>query len=186
MPAGWLDWLAQHVTLLVLVNLSLGLLGVPALSETLLIAAGVMVARGGGVPWHVIVAAVIGSAIGMASCFEIGRGSRGFIAGRLARRLAMQDALARAEAWSRRFGPWSIIVAFFTPGLRHVTAIAAGATRLEFKRFLPLVVVGACAWSSLLVAGGYVTGRERIRRAVPHEVLRLRGDAPNDGARWRV
>jgi membrane protein DedA with SNARE-associated domain len=182
----WVAWLSQHVTLLVLVNLSLGLLGVPALSETLLIAAGVMIARGGGLPWHVLVAAVFGSAVGMTTCFEVGRGSRGFVAGRLARRLRLEDKLARAEAWSRRFGPWSIIVAFFTPGLRHVTAIAVGATRLEFTRFMPFVVAGACAWSSLLLAGGYIVGRERLRQAAPHEVPRRRGDAPMDSTLWRV
>ena len=78
------------------------------------------------------------------------------------------------------------MVAFFTPRLRHVAAIAVGATRLEFKRFMPFVVAGACAWSSLLLAGGYVVGRERIRQAAPHEVPRLRGDTPLDGVAWRV
>ena len=184
--AVWPGWLSQHVTLLLFVNLSLGLLGVPALSEALLVGAGVTISRGGAVPWHVLAAAIVGTIVGMTTWFEVGRTSRGAIADRVARRLRIHGQLARAEAWSQRFGPSSILVAFFAPGLRHVTAVVVGATRLEFTRFIPFVVAGACAWSSLLVAGGYIVGREQMHHSARHEVRRLRGDAPVEGALWRV
>jgi membrane protein DedA with SNARE-associated domain len=199
-------WLSQHATLVVLVNLSLGLLGVPALSETVLLTAGIMMARGGGVPWHVMLAAVLGSAVGMTTCFQMGRFSHLLLAGRLARGMNARRKFARVDQWSRRFGPWSVVLAFFTPGLRHVTAIAIGATRLEFKRFLRFAAGGACVWSVCLLGGGYLIGRgatalpaaasprqlltTTISRAIrqrtrgvpshdsPHEIRRLRGDAP--------
>jgi membrane protein DedA with SNARE-associated domain len=197
-------WLSQHAALVILVNLALGLLGVPALSETLLLTAGVMVAHGDGLPWQVLLAGVLGSAVGMTTCFQMGRFSHVLLVGPFERRLNRCPTLARIEAWSRKFGPWSIVLAFFTPGLRHISAIAAGATRLEFKRFAPFAIGGACVWSLFLLGTGYVMGRgatdlasaasprhlltttlsrtirQRTRvlpHASPHEIRRLRGDA---------
>jgi membrane protein DedA with SNARE-associated domain len=201
-----IGWLSHHAAIVILLNLSLGVFGVPAVAETLLLTGGAMMARDGTLPWSMVVAAAAGSAIGMTICFQAGRlGNRLLIwpVGRTRR----SPRLIRIQEWSRRFGPWSIVLMFFTPGLRHVSAAAAGATRLEFKRFIIFAVGGACVWASLLLAGGYVVGQRRVAggttsapprdvtakvhaRAilervhavflphVIHEVRRLRGDTP--------
>jgi membrane protein DedA with SNARE-associated domain len=201
--ASLIGWLSQHATLLLFVNLSLGLLGVPALSETLLLTAGVMVARDGSVPSPVLLAAILGSAVGMTTCFQMGRFSHVVLVGRLGRVLSARK-LARIHRWSHRFGPWSIALAFFAPGLRHITAVAVGATRLEFKRFVQFAVAGACVWSVCILGVGYLMARsatvsmnatsprrllmttishgirERIHVVppprAPNEIRRLRGD----------
>jgi len=130
MFASAIGWLSHHAALVVLVNLSLGFAGIPALTEGALLTAGAAAAKGGGLPWPVMPAAVLGSAIGMTTCFEIGRRGRDWLAAHLAGWTPSSRQAARARYWSRRFGPWTIVLSFFAPGLRHVTALALGATRL--------------------------------------------------------
>jgi membrane protein DedA with SNARE-associated domain len=147
-------------------------------------------------------AAVLGSAIGMTMCFEIGRRGHDWLVVHLADWMPSSRQAARARYWCRRFGPWSIVLSFFTPGLRHVTALALGATRLGRQRFVTFAVGGACAWAGTLIIGGYVAGdaagrassssrsllnttvsralRDRSHFFAPprttHEVRRFRGD----------
>jgi membrane protein DedA with SNARE-associated domain len=202
MFASAIGWLSHHAALVVLVNLSLGFAGVPALTEGVLLTAGAAAAKGGGLPWLVMPAAVLGSAIGMTMCFEIGRRGHDWLVVHLAGWIPSSRQAARARYWCRRFGPWSIVLSFFTPGLRHVTALALGATRLGRQRFVTFAVGGACAWASTLIIGGYMAGdaagrvssssrsllnttvsralRDRSHFFAPprttHELRRLRGD----------
>jgi membrane protein DedA with SNARE-associated domain len=202
MFASAIGWLSHHAALVVLINLSLGFAGVPALTEGALLTAGAAAAKGGGLPWLVMPAAVLGSAIGMTMCFEIGRRGHDWLVVHVAGWLPSSRQAARARYWSRRFGPWSIVLSFFTPGLRHVTALALGASRLARRRFVTFAVGGACAWASTLMLGGYIAGdaagrvsassrsllsttasralRDRSHFLAPprktHEVRRLRGD----------
>ena len=137
MFASAIGWLSHHAALVVLINLSLGFAGVPALTEGALLTAGA-----------------------------------------------------------------AIVLSFFTPGLRHVTALALGASRLARRRFVTFAVGGACAWASTLILGGYMAGdaagrvsassrsllSTTVTRALrdrshvlasprkTHEVRRLRGD----------
>jgi membrane protein DedA with SNARE-associated domain len=204
--ASALAWLSGHAVLIVLVNLSLGLLGVPAVAETMLLSAGVVLARGGEWPFLMLGAAVVGSGVGMTTSFEIGRFGNHLLAPRLFRSAASARRVARLHQWSDRFGPWSIVLAFFTPGLRHMTAFALGATRIECKRFVAFTIAGACAWSMVLVASGYAladgpfertaawtsrglattmarTIRAHLAGSQPsREIRRLRGDAPMPGS----
>ena len=47
---------------------------------------------------------------------------------------------------------------YFIPGVRHVTAIAAGSTPLEFRTFAAFAYPGAVLWSCTFVALGYFAG----------------------------
>jgi len=166
-----LAWLSRHTAAVIFVNLSLGLLGVPALTEALLVTAGAVAAHGSGSAWTAFAAAVAGSAVGMTISFHVGRAAQPLFerwAPSMSSRPHPRRA-ARAHDWWRRLGPWSVVLAYFAPGLRHATAIVAGSTNMERKRFVALAVCGACAWSSLLVwGGGHVSARAAAAwRVVP-------------------
>ncbi len=146
-----LAWLSRHAAAVIFVNLSLGLLGVPALT---------VAAHGAGSAWSAFAAAVAGSAVGMTISFHVGRAAQPALhkwGASMPARTRPRSA-ARAHEWWRRLGPWSVVLAYFAPGLRHATAIVAGSMNMERKRFVALAVCGACAWSSLLVFGGSLVG----------------------------
>lgn len=64
----------------------------------------------------------------------------------------------RAARLLYRYGAWAVVVARFLPVVRTLTPAAAGASQLEFLRFLPAAAVGALGWSSLHVGVGAAAG----------------------------
>jgi membrane protein DedA with SNARE-associated domain len=49
---------------------------------------------------------------------------------------------------------------YFIPGVRHVTAILAGSTRLDFTSFAKFAYPGAILWSTVFLCLGYYAGDE--------------------------
>jgi membrane protein DedA with SNARE-associated domain len=64
----------------------------------------------------------------------------------------------RTQRLFRRFGGWLLAFGYFIPGVRHVTAIAAGTTPLGFRSFSAWAYPGAVLWSTTFVALGYYAG----------------------------
>ncbi|GAB3556065.1 membrane protein DedA with SNARE-associated domain [Actinopolyspora lacussalsi] len=64
----------------------------------------------------------------------------------------------RAAAMLRRHGSGAVFTARFLPVVRTLTPVAAGASGLSFRRFLPAALFGACGWSLLHVGLGTAAG----------------------------
>ncbi|HEV3139250.1 MAG TPA: VTT domain-containing protein [Vicinamibacterales bacterium] len=153
-----LDWLAAHASIVLFVNLSCGIAGLPLLSETLLLISGAMVARGDRSFVVPFLAAVAGCVIGMTTSFAIGRAGQPF-ARRCASFFGMRDDRFTAlMARCRRLARVTIVCAYFTPGMRHLTAITAGVSDVRTDVFVPSAMAGACAWSALLLWTGMAAG----------------------------
>ena len=68
------------------------------------------------------------------------------------------EPLRRVEHWFHRAGGWLLTFGYFIPGVRHVTAIAAGSSGLGYATFAAFAYPGAILWSSFFVTTGYVLG----------------------------
>ena len=64
------------------------------------------------------------------------------------------------EEWFERVGKWLLTGGYFVPGVRHVTAIVAGATKVPVWTFMVFAYTGALLWVSCFLAIGYVLGDE--------------------------
>ena len=84
------------------------------------------------------------------------------------------DAIERAQQWFRRFGGWLLTFGFFIPGVRHVTAIAAGSGCLEYRRFAAFAYSGGVVWCGVFLGLGYFAGDRwpEVAEAVRSHVLR--------------
>ena len=108
----------------------------------------------------VVVAALVGAALGDSCGFMLGRhGGRRFLRskgrlGRTARR--HQD---RASALFERHGVLSITFARLIPFARTLMPLAAGSTRLTYRRFVVFDLCGVAAWG--LVGLGFAYGAAR-------------------------
>ena len=113
-------------------------------------------------------AAIAGSLTGITLSYTLGR----LVGLSVLQRLpgVDSDIVNRAQSWFRRFGKWLLAFGCFVPGVRHVTAIAAGSAPLDFRTFAAYAYPGAALWSTTFVAVGYYAG-ERWE----HAALRLRG-----------
>jgi membrane-associated protein len=98
----------------------------------------------------VLVAAVVGDSIG----FEVGRR----LGPRLVRAPVLRnhpDRIEQAQAYLRRRGGRAVVMGRFTAFLRAVMPGLAGASRMEYRRFLVFNVMGGVIWGSACVLLGY-------------------------------
>ncbi len=135
----------------------LGNVGLPVPEETILLAGGYFAAKG-----MLTLRALIPTAIASATCGD----SLGFVIGRRGGRRVLlryggaigvtQHRIARAEEFFERYGPWTVFLARFVPGLRFMAGPLAGAFGMPFGRFLPYNLVGAITYCSAVVTVAYV------------------------------
>jgi membrane-associated protein len=64
--------------------------------------------------------------------------------------------VARAEAFTDRYGVLALISARWIPWVRTFAPLLAGATRMSWPKFLLANVVGALCWGPTLVLAGYL------------------------------
>ncbi len=151
-----LELVARYGSPVLFVAQMLGIFGLPIPDEVLLTIAGALVRRGTlhGAP--TLTAAIAGCIAGITLSYIIGRTVGVRTLERAAGRHA--DALEQAQNWFKRFGKWVLAFGYFIPGVRHVTAIAAGSAPLEFREFAAFAYPGAVLWSTTFVAAGYYAG----------------------------
>jgi membrane protein DedA with SNARE-associated domain len=98
----------------------------------------------------VLVAAVAGDSVG----FEVGRK----LGPRLSRAPVLRhhpDRLEAAQAYLRRRGGRAVVMGRFTAFLRADMPGLAGASRMEYRRFLVFNVMGGVIWGSACVLLGF-------------------------------
>ena len=98
----------------------------------------------------VLVAAVVGDSVG----FEVGRK----LGPRLVRAPVLRnhpERLEQAQAYLRRRGGRAVVMGRFTAFLRAVMPGLAGASRMEYRRFLFFNVIGGVVWGSACVLLGF-------------------------------
>jgi membrane-associated protein len=98
----------------------------------------------------VILAAIVGDSVG----FEIGRK----LGPRLHRAPVLRnnvDRLEAAQAYLRRRGGRAVVMGRFTAFLRAVMPALAGASRMEYRRFLAFNAAGGVLWGGACVLLGF-------------------------------
>lgn len=156
MERALLDYLARFGTPVIFVAQLLGIFGLPIPDELLLTVAGALMRRGELSPTATMLAAIGGCMAGITVSYTLGR-TLGCAAVRRITR-GHESAWTRAQAWFHRFGGWLLTFGYFVPGVRHVTAIAAGTAPLDYATFSAWAYPGAVLWATTFVALGYYAG----------------------------
>jgi membrane protein YqaA with SNARE-associated domain len=107
----------------------------PAQSEALVVA----LLLSDHAPWLVVLVASVGNVLGSVVNWLLGRGIERFRGRQWFP--ASPAALARAERWYRRFGKWSLLLAWM-PIIGDPLTLVAGVLREPFPVFLLLVTIG--------------------------------------------
>jgi membrane-associated protein len=122
--------------------------------ETAVVYGGVL-ADAGKVSVLVVLVVVIASAIvGDSVGFEVGRK----LGPRLVRAPVLRnhtERLEAAQAYLRRRGGRAVVAGRFTAFLRAVMPALAGASRMEYRRFLAFNALGGVMWGTACVLLGY-------------------------------
>jgi membrane-associated protein len=156
--------------------------------DTLLFAAGLVAAdavRGVELGWlltGVLAAAIAGETVGYVIGARMGlpllRRRRG--------RVVTPERVARAEAFTDRYGVLAIISARWIPWVRTFAPLLAGATRMTWPKFLLGNVVGALFWAPTLVLAGYLAASLPWARhvAIAVAVVAVTGMTVTGAIRW--
>jgi len=143
------------VTLIVFVETGL-LVGFFLPGDSLLVTAGVLAAAG-----HLHIAALIALCVAAAVAgdqvnFAFGRRLGPAIVTRYPR---LRVHITRAQAFYRRYGSRTIVLARFVPIVRTFAPAVAGAAEMPYRAFLAANVGGAALWVGTTAGGGYLLGR---------------------------
>lgn len=151
-----IEWLAHYGTRVLFFAQMFGIFGVPIPDELLLTTSGALARQGTFTLTSVLPMAIAGCMTGITFSYVLGR-TFGLLA--LRRVIHVSDAaFDRAQRWFHRFGGVLLLFGYFIPGIRHVTAIAAGSAPLEYRWFAAFAYPGALIWSVTFVMLGYYAG----------------------------
>lgn len=157
---GW-----TYAILFLIIFCETGLVVTPFLpGDSLLFAAGAVVATANSQPGQpalnvfllwllLVIAAIIGDSVN----YQIGRwlGLRVF---KEDARIMKTEYLRRTEEFYAKHGGKTIILARFIPIVRTYAPFVAGASRMDYPRFLSFNIIGGVIWITLFLFAGYFFG----------------------------
>ena len=140
-------------------GLVFGVVGLPIPDESLLALFGYLVSTGRFhfVPTYVV--AGLGSLSGITLSYWVGRSGGYRLINKYGPRFHLtEERLERVHRWFDRIGKWALTVGYFIPGVRHFTALVAGASKLQYPLFAAFAYTGGLIWSLSFVSLGYYLG----------------------------
>jgi membrane protein DedA with SNARE-associated domain len=155
------DWIRDYGVAGLFVALMLEIIALPIPGEALMTFAGYLVQRGDLPLVATIVAGFAGSSTGITISYGMGR-TIGFYLVRRFGPLARigPEEIERVHRWFARRGKWGLAFGYFVPGVRHLTGLVAGSSKLEFPVFALFAYGGALFWVCLFISLGYFLGKQ--------------------------
>jgi membrane-associated protein len=167
-PSDVLDFvtglLVAHGYLVIIFGAALDNFGLPASGDIVLFAGGLFANAGQLALPLVMLSGFVGASISDNSVYWIGRiGGRPMIYRILKMRflhfLINEKSLERAERYFEAHGGKTVFVGRFGPGLRSMTPLFAGVTRMKYYRFLPYNLTAGVVWAVAYSLVGYIFGQ---------------------------
>jgi membrane protein DedA with SNARE-associated domain len=154
-----LAWITQYGYLAIFFLLVFGIVGLPIPDETLLTFSGFLIFSGHLSLPLAYATAIVGSGTGMTISYWLGRTFGLRLIHRYGRYLHItEDHVHKVHQWFEGVGHWGLTFGYFVPGVRHLTAYAAGMSELEPHIFAAFAYSGTCLWVATFMALGYYLG----------------------------
>ncbi|MGG0386255.1 DedA family protein [Priestia filamentosa] len=143
----------------VFLMLTLGIVGLPIPDEVLMTLIGYFTHVGTLNYELAIVISFTGALLGMMISYLIGRkAGRPFI-DKYGKWVGLKEKrMDKVETWMKKYGPYSLILGYFIPGVRHVTCYFSGIIRMSLKKYLLFVAIGAFLWCFVFITIGRIAG----------------------------
>jgi membrane protein DedA with SNARE-associated domain len=154
-----LAWITHYGYFAIFLCLVCGIVGLPVPDETLLTFTGFLVYKGNFSLPLAFGAALAGSLCGITVSYTLGRTFGLKLIHRYGRYMHItEEHVEKAHAWFGRVGHWGLTFGYFIPGVRHLTAYAAGMSALEPPQFALFAYPGGFLWVSAFLGLGYFLG----------------------------
>ncbi|WP_255807883.1 VTT domain-containing protein [Cohnella mopanensis] len=137
----------------------LELIALPLPGEFIMTYAGLIVYEG-QLNWFIcILVGGIGTCIGVTISYWIGyRLGTPFFEKYGTRFHFGPDKLRSVSGWYQRYGNRLLLISYFIPGVRHITGLFSGTTRMSFRQYAIYAYSGAFIWVSTFISLGKLLG----------------------------
>jgi membrane protein DedA with SNARE-associated domain len=153
------QWVAHYGYAAIFFLLLLGIVGLPVPDEWLLTFTGYLVYTHHLTLLPAYASSSLGSMCGITVSYGLGRSLGLFILHHYGRFLHVTpEEIDKVHDWFGRFGRWTLLIGYFIPGIRHVTAVVAGASRLRPLSFAIFAYSGALLWAATFISIGFFFG----------------------------
>jgi membrane protein DedA with SNARE-associated domain len=153
--------ITKYSYLEIFIVLGLGIVGLPVPDETLMAYIGFLISQGRLNYLYTLMAAFMGTSCGITIGYVLGmRLGNPFIKRYAAKMHVNPDDIQHAENFYNRYGKFALFVGYFMPGVRHLTAICAGASLMPYRTFALFAYTGGFLWTITLVSLGYYLGEK--------------------------
>jgi membrane protein DedA with SNARE-associated domain len=168
-------WIALHGYGVIFGLFALGIIGLPVPDEWLLAYLGHLIYKGRLLPAPTVAAAFLGSICGMTLSYVLGRTFGLYLVHKFGNVVRLTpEKLAKMHDWYEHSGRWALLIGYFLPGVRHVTAIAAGTSKMTFWEFALFAYTGGFVWSCAFISLGYFLQEEWSRETKKiHSIMEL-------------
>lgn len=154
-----LNWITEFGYPAIFCLLMLGIVGLPVPDETLLTFTGYLIYSQQLKLVPAAITVLLGTMCGITLSYILGRTFGLALIHRFGKYIHLtEERLAKAHAFFERAGHWSLTFGYFIPGVRHLTAYAAGASCLEPHLFALFAYTGAFLWAGAFLTLGYFLG----------------------------
>ncbi|ETT63797.1 DedA family protein [Paenibacillus sp. FSL R7-0204] len=154
-----IEMISQYGYIAIFALLALGLVGLPVPDELLTLFVGYLSSTMVLDFSLSVLVCFIGSITGMLISYTIGLRVGQPVVDRYGKWVGLTPKrFAYVKRWFFRFGNWTIFIAYFVPGIRHVTSYISGISAMSFRKYLMVTLAGAFIWSLLFVSIGYLIG----------------------------
>jgi len=149
-------WVTEHGYGVIFALFAIGIVGIPLPNEWLLAYLGFLIYKGKLHPVPTVVAVYFGSICGMTLNYVLGRTAGLYLVRKFGSLVNLTpERLGRMHDWFEQNGRWGLSFGYFLPGIRHLTAFAAGTSKMTFYEFAIFSFSGAVVWSSAFISLGY-------------------------------
>ncbi|MEH7375522.1 DedA family protein [Neobacillus drentensis] len=136
-----------------------GIVGLPIPDEVLLTYIGYNVFQGKLSYIMSIVSAFVGATGGISLSYLIGYKFGLPLLEKFGPKIHItEQKINRTKKLFRKFGPYLLLLGYFIPGVRHLTAYIAAVNLFPFRKFAVYAFMGALIWSITFITLGRILG----------------------------
>ncbi len=156
-----LQWISHYGYAGIFCLLMFGIIGLPIPDETLMTFSGYLVFNGQLHMAPTIVSAFLGSVCGITVSYLLGRSGGYVLILRYGHWIHItKEKIDRVHEWLEHRGRWGLFIGYFIPGVRHLTALVAGTSRMRYSVFATFAYSGGLVWSASFITAGFFLGKE--------------------------
>lgn len=126
--------------------------------DSFLFVAGILAAQGHLGFWSAVMFGLVGAVLGNNVGYWIGKKFGAPLFEKERSFLFHKDHINKVHEYYEKYGPMTVVLARFIPGVRTLAPIAAGIGEMDYWQFLTFNVSGALLWLLLILTTGYFLG----------------------------